>query len=146
MNANIFLEADERTLQLDYWPDEIAKNPKSLHKCNPPPDNHVLSLVLNPNPDYQRAGEVLQPCPYPEDYPELPKLSLLQKQAALLGVPEKFSRAPQTTFFKDGLNSMGVEMKASTLSGQDCTGVNDGSKNSVLMNYLPDAWNWGAEM
>lgn len=37
-------------------------------------------------------------------------------------------------------------MKASTLSGQDCTGVNDGSKNSVLMNYLPDAWNWGAEM
>jgi len=37
-------------------------------------------------------------------------------------------------------------MKASTLSGQDCTGVNDGSKSSVLMNYLPDAWNWGAEI
>jgi hypothetical protein len=38
------------------------------------------------------------------------------------------------------------QMKASTLSGQDCTGVNDGSKSSVLMNYLPDAWNWGAEI
>ena len=37
-------------------------------------------------------------------------------------------------------------MKASTGSGQDCTGVNDGSKNSVLMNYIPDAWNWGAEI
>jgi choline dehydrogenase-like flavoprotein len=37
-------------------------------------------------------------------------------------------------------------MKASTLSGQDCTGINDGSKSSVLMNYLPDAWNWGAEI
>ena len=37
-------------------------------------------------------------------------------------------------------------MKASTLSGQDCTGVNDGSKSSTLMNYLPDAWNWGAEI
>lgn len=37
-------------------------------------------------------------------------------------------------------------MKASTLSGQDSTGVNDGSKSSVLMNYLPDAWNWGAEI
>ena len=37
-------------------------------------------------------------------------------------------------------------MKASTLSAQDSTGVNDGSKSSVLMNYLPDAWNWGAEI
>jgi hypothetical protein len=37
-------------------------------------------------------------------------------------------------------------MKASTGSGQDCTGVNDGSKNSVLMNYLPDAWNHGTEI
>ncbi|KAK8170258.1 hypothetical protein IWX90DRAFT_414601 [Phyllosticta citrichinensis] len=41
-------------------------------------------------------------------------------------------------------------MKASTClgtcSGQDCSGVNDGSKNSVLMNYIPDAWNWGAEI
>ena len=41
---------------------------------------------------------------------------------------------------------MGVYQKASTLSGQDSTGVNDGSKNSTLMNYLPDAWNHGAEM
>ena len=28
----------------------------------------------------------------------------------------------------------------------DSTGVNDGSKSSTLVNYLSDAWNWGAEM
>ncbi|KAM0248026.1 hypothetical protein ACHAQJ_009631 [Trichoderma viride] len=28
----------------------------------------------------------------------------------------------------------------------DATGVNDGSKSTTLVNYLSDAWNWGAEM
>jgi hypothetical protein len=28
----------------------------------------------------------------------------------------------------------------------DTTGVNDGSKSSTLVNYLADAWNWGAEI
>ncbi|CAG8634751.1 16267_t:CDS:10, partial [Cetraspora pellucida] len=34
----------------------------------------------------------------------------------------------------------------SKLTGNDCTGVNDGSKNSTLMNYVPDAWNHGCEI
>ena len=37
-------------------------------------------------------------------------------------------------------------MQASALTGMDPTGVNDGSKSTTLMNYLSDAWNWGAEM
>ena len=52
----------------------------------------------------------------------------------------------QTTRFSDGPNSCGVEMKASALTGQDATGVNDGSKTTTLVTYLADAWNWGAEM
>ncbi|KAI9870549.1 MAG: hypothetical protein M1823_008705, partial [Watsoniomyces obsoletus] len=28
----------------------------------------------------------------------------------------------------------------------DSTGVNDGSKSSTLVNYVSDAWNWGAEI
>lgn len=89
---------------------------------------------------------MLQPVPYPNDFPQLKKLSVLEKQAELMGQKEQFYRPPQTTCFTNGLNSSGIEMRASTLSGQDCTGVNDGSKGSVLMNYLPDAWNWGAEL
>lgn len=37
-------------------------------------------------------------------------------------------------------------MAASALTGQDATGVNDGSKTTTLVTYLADAWNWGAEM
>ncbi|RAL60885.1 hypothetical protein DID88_010210 [Monilinia fructigena] len=72
---------------------------------------------------YKRAASVLEPQSYPEDWPKLPKLTFL-----------------------GGPNSTGVEMYPSALTGMDCTGVNDGSKSSTLVNYLSDAWNWGAEM
>ncbi|PQK08008.1 hypothetical protein BB8028_0001g00890 [Beauveria bassiana] len=37
-------------------------------------------------------------------------------------------------------------MAPSTLTGQDATGVNDGSKTTTLVTYLADAWHWGADM
>lgn len=96
--------------------------------------------------DYDRARRVLEPTPYPTDFPELPKLNLLRKQAELLGLGNRFYRVPQTTRFIDGPNSTGVDMHASALTGMDATGINDGSKSTTLVNYLSDAWNWGAEM
>lgn len=102
--------------------------------------------MSNPTQDYTRAEHMLQPTAYPTNYPTPEKLSVFQKQAHSIGIHDSFYRVPQTTFFHNGLNNAGVQMKASTGSGQDCTGVNDGSKNSVLMNYLPDAWNHGAEI
>ena len=59
---------------------------------------------------------------------------------------DKFKRVPQTTRFRNGPNNIGVEMKPSALTGQDCTGLNDGSKNTTLVTYVADAWNWGAEI
>ena len=96
--------------------------------------------------DYARASEMLQPAPYPESYPALKKLDALKRQAQAAGQSSNFYRVPQTTFFPEGPNKAGIDMKASTGSGQDCTGVNDGSKNTVLVTYLADAWNWGAEI
>ena len=84
--------------------------------------------------------------PYPTDYPPLHKLGVLEEQAHKLGLADKFYRVKQTTRFEDGPNSTGIKTHASTLSGMDSTGVNDGSKSSTLVNYLSDAWNWGAEM
>lgn len=59
---------------------------------------------------------------------------------------EKFRRVHQTTRFRNGPNACGVEMAPSALTGQDPTGVNDGSKTTTLVTYLADAWNWGAEL
>ncbi|KAK0613705.1 hypothetical protein B0T14DRAFT_569720 [Immersiella caudata] len=69
----------------------------------------------------------------------------LQKQAEALGYGERFRRVRQTTRFRDGPNAVGVYMSASSMTGQDITGVNDGFKNSTLVTYA-DAWNWGAEV
>ncbi|THU97328.1 FAD/NAD(P)-binding domain-containing protein [Dendrothele bispora CBS 962.96] len=128
LNANVFLECDKRSLALSSWPQELREDVDALDEY------------------YSRAAQMLQPSPYPSDYPPLQKLSVLEKQAKALGYSENFYRVPQTTFFTNEVNNAGVQMHASTGSGQDCTGVNDGSKNSVLMNYLADAWNWGAEI
>jgi choline dehydrogenase-like flavoprotein len=126
LNANIFLRADEGSMGLNAWPKDLQEK-GALDKY------------------YKRAEDVLEPEPYPEDWPKLKKLSVLEKQAAALGMG-KFFRPPQTTRFKGGPNSTGVEMYPSALTGMDSTGVNDGSKSSTLVNYLADAWNWGAEM
>ncbi|KAI0011059.1 glucose-methanol-choline oxidoreductase [Xylariaceae sp. FL0662B] len=128
MNANVYLEADKDTLQLEAWPEEIRKDPSSLDKY------------------YQKAAAVLEPEPYPEEWPKLPKLDLLKEQACHLNMTESFRRVKQTTRFRNGPNSCGVEMSPSTLTGQDLTGLNDGSKNTTLVTYLADAWNWGADM
>ncbi|CAG8815326.1 32668_t:CDS:2, partial [Gigaspora margarita] len=127
LNANVALEADPRVWQMSVWPKEIHDDFDSIKK------------------GYEHAKEMLEPMPYPDDYPELPKLKTLEEQAKRLG-PEfhnNFSRPPITVTFEDRINNAGVRQRKSTLTGNDSTGVNDGSKNSTLMNYLPDAWNHG---
>ncbi len=89
---------------------------------------------------------MLEPTQYPLSFPKLPKANLLKKQAEFMSCEEKFYRVPQTTRFEDGPNSTGVFMRASTLTGMDATGINDGSKTTTLVTYLSDAWNWGAEI
>ncbi|KAL2025025.1 hypothetical protein VTK56DRAFT_27 [Thermocarpiscus australiensis] len=128
INANVFMEADKETLAMKAWPPEIRDHPDELDRY------------------YEKVAEVLEPVEYPTEWPELPKAKLLKKQAEILGLGHKFKRVRQTTRFRNGPNSCGVEMSPSALTGQDSTGVNDGSKTTTLVTYLADAWNWGAEM
>lgn len=141
LNANVFLRADPGTMGLGEWPEDL-RSAEALEKY------------------YDMAQHMLQPEAYPEEFPALPKLELLEKQYEILkqefarerqkgqrksGEPT-FRRVPQTTRFEDGPNNTGVQMQASTLTGMDSTGINDGSKSTTLVTYLSDAWNWGAEI
>ncbi|CAG8589722.1 2640_t:CDS:10, partial [Racocetra fulgida] len=130
LNANVALEADPRVWQMSAWPKEIQDDFDSIKK------------------NYERAKEMLEPVPYPDDFPELPKLKTLEEQARRLGPEfhENFKRTPITVTFEDRINNAGVRQRKSTLTGNDSTGVNDGSKNTTLMNYIPDAWNHGCEI
>ncbi|OAA36402.1 Fumarate reductase/succinate dehydrogenase flavoprotein [Beauveria brongniartii RCEF 3172] len=96
--------------------------------------------------DYQQVRDVLEPEPYPQNWPVLEKTLRLQEQAQALGVGDSFYRVPQTTRFRHGRSSAGLPMAPSTLTGQDATGVNDGSKTTTLVTYLADAWHWGADL
>ncbi|CAI7568320.1 unnamed protein product [Penicillium glandicola] len=127
INAGVFLEADKRTLQMSPWPSEIRDEPSTLDKY------------------YARAEAMLQPSTYP-DNSTLNKLGHLEEESRLLGEKDNFYRVPLTIFFHNGRNSAGVPMQANRQSGHECTGLNDGSKNSVATTYLADAWNWGAEI
>jgi hypothetical protein len=126
INGGVWLRPDERVLAGTEWRAEIREN--------------------GLNEYYERAERMFRPMPYPSTYSTPTKLSALETQARELGIQDAFCRPPLTTSFDDGINQAGVYMHANTGSGDECSGINDGSKNSVLVTYLADAWAWGAEL
>jgi cholesterol oxidase len=93
---------------------------------------------------FARAAEMLRPVPYPDAFPPLAKLEALRASSAATG--GTFRRTPINVTFDDGVNHVGVPQRACVLCGDCVTGCNHGAKNTVLMNYLPDAANHGAEI
>ncbi|KAJ6029532.1 uncharacterized protein N7446_011119 [Penicillium canescens] len=110
------------------WPSQIREDPSGLDEY------------------YSRAESMLQPSTYPENYPTPAKLEHLRADSRWLGEEQNFYHAPLTTFFHSGRNKAGVFMHPNRGSGHECTGLNDGSKNTVATSYLADAWNWDAEI
>ena len=127
VNANVSLSAEPRVFEDPRWPAEFRAD--------------VAGRLAT---GYQLALQMLGPTPYPDNFPPLPKLQALEKSGASLN--EKFYRPPINVTFKDGPNAAGVEQHTCTLCGDCVTGCNYAAKNTVLMNYLPDARNHGAEI
>lgn len=127
VNANVSLQAEPRVFNDPRWPQELR--------------NDVNTLLAQ---GYRRAEEMLKPNPYPENSPALPKLQALEKSSKYLN--EKFYRPPINVTFEDKVNHVGVEQKKCNSCGDCVSGCNHGAKNTVLMNYLPDAKNHGAEI
>ncbi len=131
INANVSIRPDARVFDDPCWPAGFrAENGAHL------------------NAGYDRAEVMLAPRPYPQPpvgtHPSLPKLVALEASAAKMGQP--FRRTHINVTFEDGVNSAGVAQKACTNCGDCCSGCNYGAKNTVLMNYLPDAWRHGAQI
>jgi cholesterol oxidase len=89
---------------------------------------------------------MLQPRPYPgpPDWPQLNKLGAMERAADELGVPLKHPDI--NVMFEEGYNAAGVWQPPCNLCGDCCSGCNVGGKNTTLMNYLPDAQCFGAEI
>jgi cholesterol oxidase len=126
INGNVALEPGDVVFSDARWPAPLRGNPAAL------------------KPFTQAAMAMLGSTPYPADWPRLPKLDALGRVADALGAT--LTRPSINVTFADGPNAAGVRQNACALCGDCCSGCNYGAKNTVLMNYLPDAHWHGAQI
>jgi cholesterol oxidase len=132
INANVALEAKATVFDDPRWPQSIREHRDTLLQEG-----------------YARAREMLRPNPYPQDMPPLAKMQAHEKSAAFMGAEKSFYRTPINVNFErfpDNKNHVGVEQLPCNNCGDCVSGCNNKAKNTTLMNYLPDAWNHGAEI
>jgi len=126
LNANVSLEPDSRVFDDPCWPKAFR-------------DDRLGRL----REGYERARRMLAPVPYPDKVP-LNKVLAMRRAGKALGHAAELP--PINVTFEDRINQAGVFQRACTLCGDCCSGCNVGAKNTVLMNYLPDARYHGAEI
>src|SRR5690606_2515114 len=130
VNANVAIRPDPRVLNDPCWPSAIRNDLKSLEE------------------GMERAWEMLKPNPYPENkngYPVLKKTEAMRISAEYMS--EEFRLLDITVNFEDKeQNHVGVRQSKCINCGDCVTGCNSGAKNTTAMNYLPDAYNHGAEI
>lgn len=131
INASVALRPSPAIFQDPAWPSPLRAGP----------DGGLPQDLLE---GYARAEHTLGSKPYPEDAPPLAKLEAHRASAAAMGA--RFQRVPLNVSFADHVNEQGLTQPACNGCGDCATGCNYGSKNTVLMNYLPDAVNFGASV
>lgn len=127
INSNVSLRADPRVFEDLRWPEQLRQD-----------------LAHGVEAGYARAEAMLKPQPYPASRPEPQRAAHLRACAEHIG--EKFYLTPINVAFESGVNHVGIEQSACNDCGDCVTGCNYTSKNTTRMNYLPDAWNHGAEI
>jgi cholesterol oxidase len=127
INASVSMRPDPRVFLDPVWPAALRDDVEGLLEDG-----------------FTQAESMLRPTPYPKSAPKLPTLDAMERSAAKLG--GTFKRPPLAVTFEEGVNPAGVRQPGCTLCGDCISGCNVGSKNSVLMNYLPDAHRHGARI
>lgn len=129
VNAGVSIKPEDRVLADPRWPEAILRDGQGLEA------------------GYRLAEAMLSPAPYPEateGYPELNKARAMKLAAGKMNFPFRYANI--NVSFQDGVNKSGVTQKRCNNCGDCVTGCNHGAKNTLIMNYLPDAVNHGAEI
>ena len=131
VNANVSIEPEPRVFEDKRWPAAIRNNMQSLKE------------------GFEKAKDMLKPSQYPvgkPGYPELAKTSGMKASAKAM--KEEFRYLDINVNFKydNQPNHVGIEQKKCNNCGDCVTGCNHHAKNTLIMNYLPDAVNHGAEI
>jgi cholesterol oxidase len=144
INANAAVTLDPRVFEDPVWPAEIRQEAAHMaaggdEAVTPP----TLPLTLADG--YRYAREMLRPALYPEHYPRLRKLEVFKEMAKALGGTCVCSPI-NVHFGAAGPNHVGVPQSPCVGCGDCMTGCNYSAKNTVMMNYVPDAAHHGAEV
>lgn len=130
INANVSIKPEPRVMDQLEWPSAIRNDLPSFYE------------------GLDKAWEMLKPNPYPENqngYPVLHKTKGMRKSAERMA--EEFRLLDiNVTFENKKDNHVGISQPKCTNCGDCVTGCNVGAKNTTAMNYLPDAFNHGAEI
>ena len=101
--------------------------------------------------DRAYAEQMLRPVPYPDEYPQMNRINQLRNVASNIQVidiedmNESFFRTPLCINFQDApANHVGMPQSACNGCGNCLSGCNTGAKNTLAMNYIPDAVRHGA--
>ncbi|XP_078581247.1 cholesterol oxidase-like [Branchiostoma floridae x Branchiostoma japonicum] len=138
INANVGLDCDRRVFDDEAWPKAFRDDLEAVNGV-----------------DREHAWQMLKPAPYPRQFPPLTKMGQLKKAAKSVAkevldiedIDNVFYRPPLYVNFKDTKsNHVGVPQEACVGCGNCCSGCNYGAKNTLIMNYLPDAKNHGADI
>lgn len=124
VNANVSLRTEQWVLDDASWPAALRTDRTALDE------------------GYAQAEAMLTPTTYPTDQPALAKIAMMKKSAG----STPFDLTPINVTFRSGPNAVGVHQEACNGCGDCCTGCNVGAKNTLLMNYLPDAVHHGARI
>jgi cholesterol oxidase len=130
INANVSIKPEDRVFVDSRWPVNLQADVPTLLEEG-----------------FTRAKNMLKANPYPDHLPELPKLKALEQVAQTMD--REFYKLDINVTFEDlpnGVNHVGVPQKACNLCGDCVSGCNHLAKNTTQMNYLPDAYNFGAEI
>jgi cholesterol oxidase len=150
INAGAAVIPDPRVFADPAWPDEMREEAARISKLMA--DRNAGSPLQGVEfgddhlaDGFERAAQMLRPTPYPENFPKPAKLAALEAMAQATGAP--CVRVPINVHFgATGPNHVGVEQTACHGCGDCMTGCNHGAKNTLVMNYLPDAKRHGAEI
>lgn len=133
INANVSLQMDPRLFDDLRWPRDLVADSERLNAC------------------YTLARDMLKPEELPEHHENLKKFqahkqSGAQVQSEPMFRHAEFSKTPINVNFEKHINHVGIEQRSCNLCGDCVSGCNHSAKNTVAMNYLPDAFNHGAEI
>ena len=135
VNSGVSIKPDLRVFDDPRWPKEIQQDKNTKLKDG-----------------FDAAEAVLRPAQYPDQATKpLPRVTRFQEAAKHLqsnGYPQaKATLATVNVSFKAAEpNPQNVVQPACTGCGDCNTGCNVGAKNTVLMNYLPDAVDHGTDI